>query len=86
MPIDGAQLSCSCPSGQSDEQAVCCILSLHLVLLRVSLSYDDDYGESGFVKSSQVAIKHLRRHRRLALLAPPALAMVDICILIWSKR
>ena len=34
-PIDGAQLSCSCPSGQSDKQAVCCVLSLHLVLLRV---------------------------------------------------
>ena len=33
-PIDGAQLSCSCPSSQSDKQAVCCLLSLHLVLLR----------------------------------------------------
>ena len=35
LPIDGAQLSCSCPSGQSDKQAVCFGLSLHLVLLRV---------------------------------------------------
>ena len=34
-PIDGAQLSCRCPSGQSDKHAVCCLLSLHLVLLRV---------------------------------------------------
>ena len=34
-PIDDAQLSCSCPTGQSDKQAVCFLLRLHLVLLRV---------------------------------------------------
>ena len=50
-PIDGTQLSCSCPSAQSDKQAVYSVLSLHLVLLRAKLSYGLD-SEAGPISTS----------------------------------